>query len=405
MNIGIFNTLPIYKTLYTEDDNKRVINIYKINNITLTGYNLFYPNTLLKTTNKLLLPLNERTMSLKNETIYEKQNMTYQENSICHNVKSEIKTPVFFFIYNTDNYFHFLYDTLPYLISYFELKKHNPEIKLLMQFPNPQKQEMYRFVLEFLEILNIAKNDIIIADKNTNYNEIYISSSYTHAIDSNLPPRKEIFIFYKKIVDIIRVKYKNIQTPKKIYVSRRTWLHNDLSNIGTNYTTRRKMVNEDELVEKLVLDGYQEVFAEKLTTIKKIQYFSNATHVIGAIGGGIANVLFCNQKTKLRAIISPTFLDVNKRFKFCLDNIDVTYDMNTTHVEKTKFKRYMRVKIIDSNIIGEIEDIYENKLLISYTDSSNVGWNSQNNYNQKEILKNDVVKLDNGLNSHWVYNL
>jgi len=130
MNIGIFNTLPIYKTLYTEDDNKRIINIYKINNITLTGYNLFYPNTLLKTTNKLLLPLNERTMSLKNETIYEKQNMTYQENNICHNVKSEIKTPVFFFIYNTDNYFHFLYDTLPYLLSYLEIKKKNTKFKL-----------------------------------------------------------------------------------------------------------------------------------------------------------------------------------------------------------------------------------------------------------------------------------
>jgi len=46
----------------------------------------------------------------------------------------------FYFIYNTDNYFHFLYDSLPYLISYFELKKNIPDLKLLMQYPNPPKK-------------------------------------------------------------------------------------------------------------------------------------------------------------------------------------------------------------------------------------------------------------------------
>jgi capsular polysaccharide biosynthesis protein len=401
MKIDLFKKLSIFKNIFKTDSNNREINIYKVHNTNLTGHSLFYPNVLLKTTNSLILPLLEKTMSLKSGTIYEKLNMEYeyQENII----NSEIDVPLFFFVYNTDNYFHFIYDTLPYLISYLELKKEIPTLKLLMQYPNPQKKELYRFVIEFLEILNITKNDIIIADKNTNYNEIYISTSYTHDIDSNFPPRKEIFDFYKQIVNIVNKNYKPIKTPKKIYISRRTWLHNDFSNIGTNYTTRRRLVNEDELVDKLVKKGYKEIFAEKLTTIEKIQYFSNATHVIGAIGGGLANVLFSKKDTKLKAIISPTFLDVNNRFKFCLDCVDVEYDMRTKHVENTEFKTYMRVKTLDGLIVGEIEKIHDNKILVSYTDGSNTGWNSQSKYKKIELNINNVEKLDEGLNSPWIY--
>ena len=63
----------------------------------------------------------------------------------------------------------------------------------------------------------------------------------------------------------------------------------------------------------------------------------------------------------------------------------------------------MRVKTKDSLIVGEIEKIYDNKLLVSYTtDSSNTGWNSQNIYKQIELEVEDVIKLDKGLNSPWI---
>ena len=100
---------------------------------------------------------------------------------------------LFYFIYNTDNYFHFVYDTLPYLISFMEMKKTKPKLKLLMNYPNPNKKEHYRFVSEFLDILGITDNDIKIIDENTEYSSILVSTSYTHDFDSNLPPRNEIY--------------------------------------------------------------------------------------------------------------------------------------------------------------------------------------------------------------------
>jgi capsular polysaccharide biosynthesis protein len=341
-------------------------------------------------------------MSLKSGTIYEKHNMQFEIKEKISIMLEYYNLPLFFFIYNTDNYFHFLYDSLPYLISYLELKKTIPELKLLMQYPNEQKTSFYPFVLEFLEILEITKEDIILVNENFIYKEIFVSTSYTHDIDSNLPPRKEIYDFYQMIVLMVIKKYnKNIETPKKIYISRRTWLHNDFSNIGTNYTQRRRLVNEDKLVEKLKSEGYKEVFTENLSTIEKILFFCNATHVFGAIGGGISNVLFSPKETKLEAIVSPTFFDVNPRFKYSLNCVNVFYNYNTEHIEKTDFKTYMRVKTKDEKIIGEIEKIYDNKLLISYTDGSNTGWNAQNTYKKIELNMEDVEKLDNGLNSPW----
>ena len=403
MNISSFKDCNIYKNIFSINENGREINLYKFENCIITGLNLYYPNVLIKikSENNLILPTLERTMSLKSGTIYEKYNMMfdYREKE-CKNISN---IPLFFFIYNTDNYFHFLYDSLPYLISYLVIKKEIPELKLLMQYPNEQKKSFYPFISEFLEILNIKDQDIILVDENTLYSEIYVSTSYTHDIDSNLPPRNEIYDFYQNIVSIVKNKYSqtNVVTSQKIYVSRRTWLHNDFSNIGTNYTTRRRLVNEDELVEKLLSENFVEVFTENLTTIEKILYFSNSTHVVGAIGGGISNVLFSPKTTKLQAIVSPTFLDVNRRFKYSLDCVDVNYNFNTEHVEKTEFKTYMRVKTKDGNIVGEIEKIYDNKLLVSYTDGSNTGWNAQNEYKQIELNMTDVEKLDDGLNSPW----
>ena len=275
-----------------------------------------------------------------------------------------------------------------------------------MQYPNEHKNNFYPFIIEFLEILNIKTENIVLVDENTLYSEIYVSTSYTHDIDSNLPPRKEIFNFYQSIVSIVKDTFNiNMETPKKIYVSRRSWLHNDFSNIGTNYTTRRRLINEDDLVENLKSEDFVEIFTENLTTIEKILYFANATHVVGAIGGGISNVLFSPKTTKLEAIVSPTFLDVNARFKYTLDCVDVNYNFNTEHLEKTEFKTYMRVKTKDGTIVGEIEKIYDNKLLVSYTDGSNTGWNAQNKYRQIELNMNDVEKLDNGLNSPWKFKI
>jgi hypothetical protein len=410
MKITSFKNLNIYKNLFKKDVNNREINIYKIDNCLAHGVNLYYPNVLFNNISSLYLPLLEKTMSLK-ESYYESNNMEY--NIITKKTNITYEEPLFFFCYNVGNYYHFLYDTLPYLISYLKLKKEIKNLKLLINYVNENKKEHYKFVLEFLELLNIKEEDLIIINDNILYKEIYISTSYTHDINSNLPPRKEIFDLYQllvknlknlKNINIFNIFGSSIRGDIKlydnIYISRRTHLHNKLDNIGTNYTDRRKLVNEDELVEKLIKEGYKEIFTENLNTIEKILLFNNAKKICGCIGGGIANVVFCKKDAILEAIISPDFLNINNRFKYCLEWVNVNYNYNTEHVEKGEFKKYMRVKYKD--IIGEIIDYDEENIEIKVSDKGDTGWDFKKEYNILKLKKEDVEKLDNGLNSIFI---
>lgn len=385
----------LYKNLFPKE-NGREINIYKLTDIKLVGQNLFYPNCFLNKSNDVINPTNEKIMSLEGVTT----KIISYDNTVTDSV---VTTPVFYFIYNTDNYYHFIYDTLPYLISYNFLKKEIPNIKLLMNYPNEGRNSFYPFVLEFLELLGIGDKDIVMVDNKTMYNQVFISSSYTHGIDSNLPPRKEIYELYTELALDVKYSSEHINTPKKIYISRRSWKHNNFSNIGTNYTTRRKMTNEDELVGLLESEGYVEVFTENMTTKEKIVMFANAEVVIGAIGGGLCNVLFSNPTTKVIPLISPTFLDVNKRFIYSFSKVNVKYFTDTNHTSNDTFKKYMRVK--SNDLVGEIIEVLDDYIVINYSKNFVAGWNSQVMFETQKLEKKECTLLDCGLNSEWVLNI
>ena len=145
MVISDLNQITKFKTLFPTDSNGRDIIIYEITNSCVTGKNIFYPNTLLYSSDndKLFNPLNEKVMSLSSVKSDNEYDFTPKSNL------DKITDPLFFFIYNTENYFHFVYDTLPYLISYFELKKEIPDLKLLMNYPNKTKKTFYPLLMHF----------------------------------------------------------------------------------------------------------------------------------------------------------------------------------------------------------------------------------------------------------------
>ena len=330
----ILKSINSKSTFKKQDLNGRKIELYKIVDAQLGGSNIYYPNLLIKSfyDDSIINPYQEQIMSLSNAKKSGNVNIVFNNK-----IDSKIDTPVFFFIYNSDNYYHFLFDTLPYLILYMKIKKKFLGLKLLVNYSNPNSNSFYRFFLEFLDLLEIDSTDILIGNSKTIYKSVYLSSSLTHGINSNVEPRKEVYDFYKNLVIKVKGEY-NFETPDKFYISRRTWINKDDSNIGTNYTQRRILLNEDELVRSLELIGIKEVFVENLTTIEKILYFSNAKVIVGAIGGGIANVLFSPSNTSVFCIVSPTFFDINERFKFSLNKTDIIYFNDSAHQEKGGLK-------------------------------------------------------------------
>lgn len=383
--------------VFPKSDKFNEINIHVLNDVVFTGPSLCYPNLVLYSNldNTFYQPLEESTMSLRNVDI------THKINHKVENTSKTYNDPVFYFIYNTDNYYHFIYDTLPYLISYKKLKSVTKNLKLLMHYSHGDK--FYKFVTEFLEILKIDESDVVILNKDTMYSYVYISSTYTYGSDPKQQPRTEIYDLYKEIVENVKKLNIKKQFPKKFYISRRSWIHNDFSNIGTNYTTRRKCENENELVDLLKSQGYEEIFTEKLSTVDKILLFNNAESIVSAIGGGIVNVLFSKPLCKLITLVSPTFLDVNYRFTYSLNKVNAYYFWDTKHTESSEFKQFMRVQ--SENVVGEIEEVLNDEILVKYSDEKITGWNASMTYKTMLLKKEKCKKLDNGLNCSWSLNL
>jgi capsular polysaccharide biosynthesis protein len=379
----ILSDIPIYANVYPKDLNNREINIYKMERCIVSSKSSYYPGIILQTNLESIYPIEESSMSLGP--------IEYQYGSAPAPMSTE-NEPVFYFVYNTENYYHYVYDTLPYLISFFWLKRKIPSLKLIMQYPSQQRTSHFPFVIEFLDLLGIE--DILLLDTEKIYSAIYISSSYTHG---NTPPRAEIFDFFRNMVKFLPEKSPG--NPTKFYVSRRTYGDKPNPNIGTDYTTRRKLANEDELVAGLTNIGYTEVFTEKLSVKNKLSMFSKATEVVGCIGGGLVNLVFSPRNTILTVIVSPTFLDVNGRFRYCLDQVNTTYYDKTAHVECGPYKTNMRVKY--NGGIGEIRAYDGNTLTIEWTKNNISGFNRNTLYEIINVSVNRVIPMDKGLNSPW----
>jgi len=309
-----------------KDENGRSIEVAYFFSCQFIGLSKHYPQPLIYShqTQRLTLPTKEMFMSLGRGTVYEEK-MEY-EMELPLRFQNFCSVPVFYFVYNMANYYHFIYDTLPYLYSYFNEKEIHPDLKILVS-PPEGKDDLYPFVWESLELLGITRKDVVFLNPETLYSTVVVGSSLTHNGLSNTPPHSGVF-------DIINRMKGDYQGPEKIYVSRRTWLHNNLENIGTNYTERRRCVNENEVAELFKSYGYEEVFCENMTMKEKIGLFNSAKYVAGPIGGGMCNVIFSKPETRVISINSPLFFEINKRFEYSMAHTQLYHYNDTKFVEK-----------------------------------------------------------------------
>jgi len=350
-----------------------------------------YPNCRVNGEN----PYDEQIMSMPS--------MVNSSSATTSTVNMKIKGGrYFFFIFNLSNYFHFIYDTLPYLAHHMDM---NSDSKLLL----PKDHKWLRFQREFLELLGYKQFEY--AEDDTSYEHLYIPSSFTHGKTkdklwaSNQPPSEDAF----RIWEMLRTSTISTQ-PRKFYVSRRTWIHGDTSNIGTNYTMRRRCMNEDEVVDTLKDYGYEEIFTENISTVDKIALFQNATHIIGFIGGGMANILFSDPPTKVGCINTPEFLKINERFKYTMDHTRCNYANITYHSPyEGPYPLYTRIKVTDITSpyhgkIGEIEshDATNNVYSIKMSNNDVAGFAQDNVFELADFSYSQFETLDNGLNSPFL---
>lgn len=351
----------------------------------------FYPRCKINGSN----PYDEKIMSMP--SVITQSNIN--ESITLNNNNELIKGNYFFFIFNFDNYYHFLYDTLPYLYFYFAASCSNSDLKLLI----PANHKFLPFQLEMLKILGLNEENLVRAEDNKFYQNIIIPTSLTHGHDSsnsscsNCAPEEEAVYIWNLLKRSINPK-SQLEEKRKIYISRRSHLHQNTENIGTNYTTRRRCINEDEVVDLFCSHGYTEIFTENLSTEEKIHLFANATHVAGFIGGGLANLLFSNSDTIVGCIETPEFLKINQRFIHSMNHTKIKYLPITKHAPfEGPWPLYTRVKINEQ--IGEITKWDGSKYSINVATKPVAGFSLAETFTEVIADPEELEPIDGGLNS------
>lgn len=409
---GLFEITPlkdcVYTTLFENDEKNRDIKIFRLDECISCGTFDSYPNIVFKKRKETYYPLQDKNIRSTFKNVYEENHMMLDYKQKVQ-LKRKVNESVFYFIYNTQNLFCFLYDAVPYLISYMKLKSNFPTLKLLMQYCDTENKTFQPFVWPILNLLGIKKTDVKMLDGETRYRKIYISSSYTHDEGYHDVPRKEIYSFYKKISDAAAEKIKSdIPTlPKKIYASTHKNMQEKFEKMSRqpeNYA-RRYFTNEKEFIEEYtVKNKFKEVFQDssEYTILQKIVMFSRAESVIGQLGENLALALFCPKTTKLILIVTPVYLFTFPRLRYCYNHTNHKYFTKTEQIEETTFKLYMKVqsKTEIDNIVATVTTTNNttDRISIEYTDV-------EGNFKQENVDSDNYIKIDEGVDSPWKINI
>ena len=409
---GLFEITPlancVYTTLYENDEKNRDIKIFRLEDCASRGTFDNYPNVVFKKQNNTYYPIQDKNIRSTFKNCYEENNMmlNFKEKT---QIRKKVNESVFYFVYNTQNLFCFLYDAIPYLISFFSLKRKFTTLKLLMQYCDEEKKTFQPFVWPILNLLGIEQKDVKMLDGETKYRKIYISSSYTHDEGYHDIPRKEIYDLYKKISDAAAEKIKSDipALPKKIYASTHKNMQGKFETMSKqpeNYS-RRYFTNEKEFIEEYtVKNKFKEVFQDssEYSILQKIVMFSRADSVIGQLGEDIAMVLFSPKTTKLIIIVTPVYLISFPRFRYCYNHVNHKYFTKTEQTEETNFKLYMKVqsKTEIDNIIATVTSTNNttDRISIEYT-------NKAGEYKTENVDSDNYIKKDEGVDSPWKINL
>ena len=92
--------------------------------------------------------------------------------------------------------------------------------------------------------------------------------------------------------------FKDNSYPKKIFIDR--------SDATSNHSEFRKILNEQEIIEKLKSDGYKAIRLADISFNEQVKTFFNAEKIIGLHGAGFANLIFCKPNTEILEIKPST---------------------------------------------------------------------------------------------------
>lgn len=188
-----------------------------------------------------------------------------------------LRRPVFYAFYPWScNYQHWVIEDLSRLWFYFALRVFEPELALLLP------SDMHPWRLAALDMLGIDEKQRVCLDGSrwVECEKLYVSSFPALNFGSVSLEAWQIYDELSK-----RATAGAAYEPKKIFVSR--------DDVPKDHWHQRVLDTEAELASVAERFGYEKIAPSTLSFRDEVGVFARATHVAGAVGAGMCNVVWC----------------------------------------------------------------------------------------------------------------
>jgi capsular polysaccharide biosynthesis protein len=200
-------------------------------------------------------------------------------------------------------YFHWMFDVLPRI----HLLKRSGIFDEVNKFI--VNEIRYEFQRETLDILKISKDKIINSHIDFHIKTSTLILPSLPGITGSMPGwacdfLREIFLYNSEINSKDRTQ--------RIYISRITAKH-------------RRIINESEIIDFLRKLNFQICLLENLSILEQAALLASAEAVVAPHGGGLTNLVFCQKRSKVIELFSPSYVNPCYRVLSNLRNLDYWY--------------------------------------------------------------------------------
>jgi len=240
-----------------------------------------------------------------------------------------IVTGIHLFKEYEQNYFHFVAEVLPKLLSY---EKLGLDVSIPLLVSSDLDDRLY----ELIDMFKHPQRRVLRLERNVPYligKLFYISDlSLVRDVYDRKPVTSDTYLPEELLNTIAkhglnkRVGALDNRRPRKLFITRQG--------------KRRKIVNEQEIVDVLIRQGFEVVDLSSLSVQSQIELFSSAEIIVGGTGAGFTNLLWCRPGTKA-VILYP----------------DHPYN-NTTFWDRIAAARQLNVNYIDGVRANVVTDKY-----------------------------------------------
>jgi capsular polysaccharide biosynthesis protein len=181
-------------------------------------------------------------------------------------------------------HYHWLLESLPGAIRCHERCRDAPFL-VSSERAGYVDQSLALLFGDSFSVVSVPDGAAVECDKVTFYSKSYGAANF-HPDD--------VMLVRTKLLDACSLRPRN-NIERKIYISRR---------LAAN-----RKCDETSVEEFFVRKGYDVVFPETLTFVDQIQLFSEASHIAGLHGAGLANILFAPEGARVVELFRGDYLN------------------------------------------------------------------------------------------------